>query len=501
MSSAKKDVLAAGGCPRLYGGNIEERASACHLVRFILVSILVLVHCVDSFRDGNRSGVDKELRVFLNKNNVCADSEMESFPINYISSGRTRVSVVAMSALSAATTFEWLAIEFEQFERQLGKTSAVFIPHKLEAAAGGGRLLTEADAQLSKTKGRAVQERSSGAAAGYFMLERAAHILHVCGHPWSAPLGRVNPTRVLANVREFLSVRDFAAVQRLLLLLSAVEERLAVRLQGMHVGARVCAMIQPIYPATAAPAAEAVAGLAMGLVPLLGGPGGDGAAIFAAPPSGRAPADGAEGAASKASKGLRGGKRAKAVALRALARTLPAAPADAPSTPPPMPPTEAPPTRRSLWAADELGAAEAPTPAGPDFKAELESRFKFACKDAVVTARWLQSDEISAVEFADLGLLEEGDVREFAKGLSKTGATKLVSAWRTCGERVAGGRGSVGGGTPGGYISVSVPISKRVTTTTPPPGSNHPFAAAAAVVSPHVVAKGTRSRRPRSPGR
>ena len=162
--------------------------------------ILVLVHCVDSFRDENRGGVDKELHVFLNKNKVCADPEMESFPIYYISSGRTRVSVVAMSALSAVTTFEWLAIEFEQFERQLGKTSAVFIPHKLEAAAGGGRLLAEADAQLSKTKGRAVQERSSGAAAGYFMLELAAHLLHVCGHPWSAPLGRVNPTRVLANV-------------------------------------------------------------------------------------------------------------------------------------------------------------------------------------------------------------------------------------------------------------------------------------------------------------
>ena len=233
MSSAKKDLLAAGGCPRLYGGNIEERASACHLVRFILVSILVLVHCVDSFRDGNRGGVDKELHVFLNKNKVCADPEMESFPIYYISSGRTRVSVVAMSALSAVTTFEWLAIEFEQFERQLGKTSAVFIPHKLEAAAGGGRLLAEADAQLSSANGHVEAGRQAA--------------------------------------------------------------------RGMHVGARVCAMIQTFYPATAAPAAvaEAVAGLAMGLVPLLGGPGGDGAAIFAAPPSGRAPADGAEGAASK----------------------------------------------------------------------------------------------------------------------------------------------------------------------------------------------------------
>ena len=56
MSSAKKDVLAAGGCPRLYCGNIEERASACHLVRFILVSILVLMHCVDSFREEIEAG-------------------------------------------------------------------------------------------------------------------------------------------------------------------------------------------------------------------------------------------------------------------------------------------------------------------------------------------------------------------------------------------------------------------------------------------------------------
>ena len=399
MSSAKKDVLAAGGCPRLYGGNIEERASACHLVRFILVSILVLVHCVDSFRDGNRGGVDKELRAFLNKNNVCADSEMESFPINYISSGRTRVSVVAMSALSAATTFEWLAIEFEQFERQLGKTSAVFIPHKLEAAAGGGRLLTEADAQLSKTKGRAVQERSSGAAAGYFMLERAAHILHVCGHPWSAPLGRVNPTRVLANVREFLSVRDFAAVQRLLLL-SAVES-------GGEVG----------------------------------GPS--------------------------------------------------SSPANAPSTPPPMPPTsEAPLTRRSLWVAEKLGAVEAevPTPAGPDFKAELESRFKLVGRDAVDTARWLRSAEISAAELADLGLLEEGDVREFAKGLSKTGAAKLVKAWRKL-EGAALEDGGVIVEVRLGGAELSRLSKPRMSPLHPPLPNVRPPAAAA--VSP-PVAKRTR---------
>ena len=138
-------------------------------------------------------------------------------------------------------------------------------------------------------------------------------------------------------------------------------------------------------------------------------------------------------------------------------------------------------------------------PAGSDFKADLEARFKLVGRDAVDTASWLRSAEISAAELADLGLLEEGDVREFAKGLSKTGAAKLVMAWRTCGAGLPAG-GGVRVGNPGGFIPHSVPISKSVHSSTPTPQFPPPSAAVAAVVSSHAVAKGTRSHRPRSSG-
>ena len=136
-------------------------------------------------------------------------------------------------------------------------------------------------------------------------------------------------------------------------------------------------------------------------------------------------------------------------------------------------------------------------PAGSDFKAELEARFKLVGRDAVDTARWLRSAEINAAELADLGLLEEGDVREFAKGLSKTGAAKLVKAWRKL-EGAALEDGGVIVEVRLGGAELNRLSKPRMSPLHPPlPSVRSP---AAAAVSPPVAKRTRQQRKPPAMG-